>query len=525
MVYARRQTSPKPLKSQQKAWTAPIAGWVANRALANPSELGVKQGAAILDNFFPKSSSVILRRGKERYATLPSDPTALFSFKDGQNRSLFAATETTIYDITAAPVAALAGKTGGDWSVVQFATTGDVYLIGVNGKDTGFNYDGTAFTPLAVTFTGGLTTADMSFVWIYKNRLWFAQKDSMNAWYLPVDTIAGAATIFPLAGIFGKGGTLLFGQSWSLDSGAAGGLSEQNIYCSSEGEVAVWQGADPNSASDWQKVGVYRIGTPLGKNAFLRGGGDLAIATSVGLVPLSKAVSLDITSLNVATISYNISDAWSDAIKLRGAEGWNVELWPELKMAFVSPPDLIGSSAPVAFVSNVETGAWCRFTNWRMACMEVFEGEMYFGSPGGFIYRANVSGLDDETPYTGVVMPLFEDMGTPSSLKVGKMGRTVLRALGPVNEITSLHVDFNTNMGPVPDASSGASGNLWGTAVWGSSVWGSTLPEFLSQKWQSLGGSGYALSLSCQVTSGDIAPLDAEIIRQEMTTTQAAVIS
>lgn len=524
-MYARRTTSPKPLKSKLKSFPAPTQGWVSNRSLAAPNNQMQGQGAAVLDNFFPRSSSVILRRGKAPYLTLPADPVSMFSYKNGQNKKLFSATSTSIYDISNPPaVSVLAGKTSGDWTVVQFATTGGVFLVGVNGSDAGFLYDGTTFTALGATFTG-LTTADMSYVWVYKNRLWFAQKNSMNAWYLPVDAIAGAATVFPLAGIFGKGGSLLFGQTWSLESGAAGGLSEQNIFVSTEGEVAVYQGNDPATAATWQKVGVYRIGTPLGKNAFLRGGGDLAIATSVGLVPLSKAISLDVTSLNVATVSYNIADAWSDAVNQRGLEGWSCEIWPELKMAFVSPPDLVGSTFPVAFVSNTETGAWCRFTNWRMLCMEVFDGQLYFGSPGGIVYAANQSGMDGAVPYTGVAMPLFEDLGTPASVKVGKMGRTVLRALAATSDETVMHVDFDLSMPAPPDANGGVSDNLWGTGTWGTSIWGAVTPEYINQQWKSIGGVGYTVSLSCQITSGSDAAIDAEIIRWDMTYTDAGLVT
>src|SRR5699024_4648934 len=83
-----------------------------------------------------------------------------------------------------------------------------------------------------LTFGGGLTSANMAFVWVYKNRLWFAERDSMNAWYMGVDSIGGTASVFPLAGVFGQGGALLFGQTWSLDAGQEGGLSEQNIFVS-----------------------------------------------------------------------------------------------------------------------------------------------------------------------------------------------------------------------------------------------------------------------------------------------------
>ncbi len=525
-MYARRVTRPKPLKSSLKSFPAPIGGWVSNRNLATPGSYDGPQAAAVLDNFFPLSSRVVMRRGREIWAELVADPVAMFSYKNGNNESLFVATSTHIYDVTTnTPVSKVTGKTGGDWSVVQFATTGGVFLVGVNGEDAGFLYDGTTFSALSVTFDGGLTTADMSHVWIYKSRLWFAQKDSMDAWYLAADAIAGATDILPLGGIFGKGGALVFGQTWSLDAGEQGGLSEQNIFVSNQGEVAIYQGSDPAVAADWRRVGVYRVGTPLGKNAFIRGGGDIAIATSVGLVPLSKAITLDVTSLNVATISYNIADAWSQAIDLRGLVGWSCEIWPEQKMAFVSPPDLIGSSAPVAFVANTETGAWCRFTNWDMVCMEVFRGQMYFGSSDGNIYTANATGLDGTMPYTGVALPLFEDLGTPGSQKIGAMGRTVIRSLAPVNELVTMLVDFDLTMPAQPDASGSGSDNLWGTGTWGTSTWGAAVPELVQQPWRSIGGIGYALSLSCQVTSGSTAPLDAEILRMDMTYTTAALVT
>src|SRR3546814_4670166 len=118
----------------------------------------------------------------------------------------------------------------------------------------------------------------MSFVWVYKNRLYFVQKDTMDAWYLAADAVGGAATKYPMAGIFGLGGSLLFGQRWSLSSGGDGGLSEQNAFVSTEGEVAIFQGLSPEDTQTWGEVGLYRVGRPLGQNAFNRGAGDLAIA-------------------------------------------------------------------------------------------------------------------------------------------------------------------------------------------------------------------------------------------------------
>lgn len=641
-MYARRQTRPKPRKSELKSFAAPIAGWISNRSLAIPQEPGQPQGAAILDNFIPRATSVQLRRGKVLYSTLgmgTEDATSLFSYNNGDVEKLFAATPSTIYDITSVPIPysvelvnelgellgdefgnwfgwnstefgeVMTGYTGGNWIVVQFATTGGVYLIGVNGVDQGFIYDGVNFYPIypggvtslaydaktvdftvgdivtgatsgatgtvfrinvenatdgqlllhtvaggpftdnelitgtgggsatadgaseiaapGITFPGGLTTANMSFVWVYKNRLWFAQNDSMNAYYLDnVDSVGGSATVFPLAGVFGRGGKLLFGQTWSLEGSLEGGMSEQNVFVSTEGEVAVYQGIYPGEADTWSKVGVYRIGKPLGNRSFIRGGGDIAVSTSVGLVPLSKAIELDVTSLNVATVSYKIADAWSDAVQIRGLTGWQAELWPELKIAAFAPPTPDSVPVPVLFVTNTETGAWSRFTGWQALCFEVFQGRLYFGSPDGKVFIANVSGQDDGQPYTGVVLPLFEDLGTPASAKVAKLARAVVRATTPVNDLVSWHSNFNMSM-PAAPSSTPISGTLsvWDAGQWGLSIWDADSPQVISENWRSIGGLGYSCSVSFQVTSGSIPPLDAELIRIDATYTTAEVVS
>lgn len=529
-MYARTASRPRPRTSQVTSFPAPVAGWIANRALAIPQSPQEGPGAAVLDNYFPLSSSVKLRRGCQVHATLTETTvpvTSMFSYRNGNNRDVFAANETRIYRVTASPVSVVTGKTGGMWSTVQFATTGGVFLIGVNGADAGFIYDGTSFTAPSITFTGtSLTTADMAFVWVYKSRLWFVQKNSLNVWYMDdTDAIAGAATAFPLAGVLPMGGSMMFGQAWSLEAGAEGGLSEQCIFVSTEGEVAVYQGDDPTDAATWRKVGVYRIGRPVGPRAFFRGGGDLAIATSVGLVPLSKAVSLDVTTLTTASVSFNISDAWQTAVVERGMTDWQCTLWPEEKMALVAPPNPVGVNAPSLFVVNAETGAWCRFTNWAVRCMEVFEGFLYFGSEDGKIYLANIGGNDDGDTYTGVVVPLFDDLGSPANLKIGKMARGVSRSSVYLNARVSMTADFDKGVPAPPSASNAVVPSVWGTGIWGTSIWGGFNTSVINQGWASIGGRGYALSLVYQVTSGSIGPVDDELIRLDMTYSMAEAVT
>ena len=373
-----------------------------------------------------------------------------------------------------------------------------------------------------MTFPGGLTSADMNFVFVFKNRLFFVQKGSMNAWYnVDVDAIGGTYDVFAFGGLFALGGSLLFGSPWSMESSGDGGLSEQCVFVSTEGEVVTFQGSDPGSAAEWTKVGTYRIGRPLGKRGFMRGGGDIAIATTVGLVPLSKAISLDVTALNVATVSYKIADAWSEALAQRGDVDWICHIWPEGKMAVVSPPDPVGLGRPVLFISNTETGAWCRFTGWDVRCVENFRGQMYFGSSDGRIFIANAGGTDDGEVYSGAVAPLHVDLDAPASRKVATVGRARGRATSRVNGRISLLVDFSTVLPAAPDATSPGSSSTWGTAVWGQSVWSDFTASTINQDWQSVGGMGYSLTLCYQVSSGAVAPLDVDLIDLELLYTVA----
>ena len=154
----------KPRIAQSKSFPAPTGGWIKNVNLATPdARLPNGQrvsGAAVLENWFPTATGVRMRGGSEAYSQLEGgdDITALFTYVNGNNRSMFTATADSIFDISNSAFSFLAddgdnlfvddlgnflvdsslaatidGFTGGDWSTVQFATTGGVFLDMVNG--------------------------------------------------------------------------------------------------------------------------------------------------------------------------------------------------------------------------------------------------------------------------------------------------------------------------------------------------------------------------------------------------------
>lgn len=548
-----RQTAKKPKSYEAYSFPAPTLGLMAMNNLA----VAVPGSAAMLENWFPTATGAIMRRGKQLYATLGNGnlPAAsLFSYVVGSQREFFAATDNAIYNITVVLEPAnkiigtenddqlgtenddvigwmstegldvLSGQTGGNWVVVQYATAGGTFLIGVNGTDPAFRYDGTSFDPATITFPTGetLTTADLSYAWIYKNRIWFMQKDSLDAWYLPIDSIGGELTKFPLGGVFGKGGVLTFGATWSQDVGD--GLNALCAFISSEGEAAVYQGSNPNEANDWGIVGVYQTGKPMGPKAHVQIGGDIATATDIAFVPLSEALRREYSQLGANSLSAPIEALWPEEVASRGGAPWHCALWTAKQMVVVGLPT-VNAEPPRMLVMNSRTGKWAPFTNWGSTCLHVFNDRLFFGDTLGRVYEANVTGLDDGETYTATYVPSFDQLDMPGH-KTVSMVRAVLRGPYDVLEQMSTHTDYTVKLPAVPAATQVSAPGVWGDpgTIWGQFNWGSTSEKKVQQHWRTQFGAGEVISIGIQITSGAIVPLDVELIRTDVLFTVGDVL-
>lgn len=363
----------------------------------------------------------------------------------------------------------------------------------------------------------GVDTRTLDYVFHYKNRLFFIQKDSQIFWYLEeADAIGGNAESFPLGGEFSEGGKLLMGAPWSLDTSGDGGLSEQCIFSSNEGQVVVFQGTDPSAAATWSKVGTYKIGKPLGPLAWIRAGGDIIFATDIGDIPLSQAINRDVAALAPAAVSYPIETEWNKEVATRRSQPWNCVVWPEQQMVLVAPRT-VDDNPPMTFVANARTGAWAKFTGWDIRCMCVFDGRLFFGSQNGRVVECYVTGMDEGVPFTANYVPLFNDFGNPASLKIPLIARARLRGSNEVNAQLDIMADYMINLPSAPSSNPIDTSSVWGGSVWGASTWGGTRDKRIQQAWTSVGGLGYSLAPSLQITSGSLVPLDTEVIDVETT--------
>jgi len=336
------------------------------------------------------------------------------------------------------------------------------------------------------------------------------EKNTRSAWYWAVESIGGTVTEIDLGSVFSKGGNLLFGATWSLDSGS--GLDDVCLFVTDNGEVAVYEGTDPSSASTWSLVGVYEIANPLNKNAWFQAGGDLAILTEDGIVPVSEALRKDRAALSAVAITAPIEDAWSRVVAKRdSAFPFSATLWQAKGRLLIGTPEN-EDSQPIAFVANAQTGAWCRYTGWDVRCSRASGNDLYFGTNSSTVMQAEAQGNDDGTSYTGVYVPKFDALRSGDN-KIANRSNITARSATAFNFSIKGLSDYTIPSLTAPAAESVSVGDsAWGSAEWGTFVWGgSDAPTIQTSKWKPVRAKGFSISHAIQITVDQVPVPDIEI--------------
>ena len=606
----RRKAVPVQARAQAQPYTfgAPVAGWVTNRSLVKSAPFS----AQTLENWFPTSTGISLRGGSIKRATISALPVESFiTYNAGGTKKIWACDANSIRDVTSPadpvtpPAADVSGQTSGYYSYVNFTTSGDSFVVAVNGTDflqlysTTFSWSAvnglatyklsfdaqTVNFPSSGTVTGGtslatativknvdngatgyllvqsitgtfqdneiitggggsatsniptgvvqvtaaitgVTTSLLSHVWAYRNRLFFIEGGTMRARYLPVDSVTGAIGTLNLTGIFQRGGSLLFGATWSMETGS--GLDDKCVFVTTEGEAAIFSGANPAgaTAADWNLVGRYDVTTPLGKRGTMRAGGDLILVTKEGLVPISAAITKDAAALSLAAISRNIEPDWKREAARRGSLPWEIIKWPDMNYAIVSLPITATGQEAWSFVVNLETGAWCKFVGWATRCLELHNSRLFFGTNDGKVFEGEINGTDDSGPiyYTYVGNP--DHMKSMGRLKTVREARATFLSASPYNPKVSISVNYSVDLPPAPAAADGGTLDLWDSGLWDVAKWDQAAPvaSVGGGQWQSIGKTGYVVQPQLQITGSLGYRPDTSFVQMDVTFEDGGVV-
>lgn len=488
-------------KKQQTAKTtsipAPIKGLNAKDAIAQMEPTY----ALVLDNWDCKPSTVDTRNGSSNWATgLGAWVETIAHYSGGATQKLFGAASTHVYDVTstgAVGAAVVSSMTNARYQWTNFATAGGTYLYMVNGTDKPLLYDGSAWVKIdgistpAIT---GVTTTSLITVNAFKSRLYFIEKNTLHVWFLPLQSIAGAASQFDLSSIFTKGGYLMSMMTWTIDS--TNGIDDYAVFITTEGQCAVYQGYDPTFASTWNLVGVFNMGRPIGRRCFAKMGSDVVVLCADGVALLSKELTTDRSQS--ATVSYNILDMINNDVQAYSANfGWQPVYYPFGNKLIINVP-VVENNTQYQYVMNTITGAWSTWgkenSALNAACWDTFQDALYYGG-NGVVVKADLTGTlaDNGASIISDMKPAFSYFGDLGQSKLFTMVRPIFLSTDPITPSYALCLDYADQVPSTP-ANAVGTGSPWDTSPWDITSWGASGFE-VNKKWLTVGGIGYAASL------------------------------
>lgn len=462
-----------------------------------------------LKNLIPTPKGIRLREGYVEWAhgvTGDEEIRTLVPFEgqssDNSNDGLFAVTRQGIYDVTANgetsptqvidfhnPEPATYDEQAGRGVYTHFtADNQEHYLFYADGGGGLYRYQEsndtwTTYGPSDIT--SGITPADCVFIMGHKQRLWMIEKDSSDAYYLGIDSIAGASTLFTFGSKFTHGGHLMGLYSWTLDGGD--GVDDYLVAVSRSGDVLVYKGSDP-SATDWSLVGSWYIGeVPNSRRLALEEGGSMYILSTYGLVDLSALLQGKEVDQGLVSPARKISGDLSSEVKAElSSPEWQVSEFSGGNFVhIISPWDPSINEKALHYVQNTLTKGWCQFENLPALCSDTWQGRYYFGTRDGkvFLYGGGLDGSLIDIENEGEVIPgaarefdgltAFQTIGNSLSFKNGHHVRMFALANGNFRWNAKAVYDFDISDSPEKPGIVGATDvAIWDDDSWNLSVWG-----------------------------------------------------
>ena len=462
--------------------------------------------ALILDNWRPGQTYLQVRGGYTSYATgVGASIGSLMEWAGPSSRKFFAARASSIYDSSptgAVGAASVTGLTSAYWQHVNFTTSGGSFLVLANGADSVRNFDGTTWTTPSIT---GVTSSDLVNVASHKQRLWFVEKSSTRAWYLGTSSIAGAATKFEMGDKFRKGGKLQLIGTLSQDSGD--GLDDVLCLVSSNGEVVVYQGGNPDDSGDWSLVGVYQGAPPVGNRALIKVGGDLGILTERGIISVRQLMQSGQATAERQAITDKIDPGIVEAFKSYGTNtGWEMIVHERTRQAIINIPK--SSSTAFQYAMNIQTGAWSTYgyiaSPMNATCWGIFNNELYFGTSAGTVYHAENGNQDAGAAITCALKPSFQQRAKGALHRLTLAQPIFLAGGRPIPAIRA-NVDYRNDTPMTTDEypiDAGSAGATWDSSLWDTATWGDSDAPYAD--WFDADGVGTASTLNMVIRPNGI---------------------
>lgn len=501
---------PSPQLTKSVPIPAPTLGINAVDGLA---EMGPRD-AIYSYNLYPAKYGLKVRDGSEEWATdigTVGGGRTLMPYKGSAAAEdlLFATSQEGIFDVSVSGDTFVAmvtfgtqNATSGYGQFTSYVTIGGHYLLYCDEANGYYFYDedASAWDKPDGTEVTGVDPALLVSVCNHKERLWFVEKDSASAWYLPTGQIIGAATEFNFGSRFPHGGFLVNLYVWTVDGGS--GVDDYLVAVSSSGDVVVFRGSNPNLSTDWSLQGTWFIGQPpAGRRIAGSFGGELLILSSYGVIPLTKLLSGAIVQDEATAISERISPIIKQQISLFPDDlGWEIRFVPNGNLLLVSVPRA-DSTDDIQFVQSLNTKGWGMYRHLPYYTGAEWNRDFYFTDGAGkvYIHTGTVDTLlldgsaSDEIEFS--LLTAFHDVDPVGAYKRVQYARATFLAQGIPGYEISIRYDYQLQEGDPVATASVAGGALWDTDLWDSAIWGGGFVVTQTPKGGSGMGRAVALAL------------------------------
>ena len=183
----------------------------------------------------------------------------------------------------------------------------------------------------------------------------------------------------------------------------------------------------------------------------------------------------------------------------------------------------------VEHFGNTGTGAWCRFTNYDATCFLRMRGDFFFGTHDGLIMRAESGGYDDGIPYVATIVGGWSIFQQQASTSVWHQARASFHSSNAQPFIPQLSgcTDFIVTVPPPPLVGPDpGTADVWDQGKWDAAKWDQSslvVPPVRNTRWVSIGRTGYSHAPVVQVTVGQHAKPEVELIAIDCTFERAGV--
>jgi len=501
---------PQPSLLREFTEAPPVVGMDGNSPLA-----AMPPGTAVyLYNLVPSEYGARTREGFTTWAqnlaggAVKSLVPYTGQVGDFSTSRLFGVTAFGIYDLTTQgadnPTAVVTFPTqtdpAGFTSYIHHTDPNGVQSLQVADSLNGW-YD---YAPSTSTWTKlttevtGLTPGNVAFLCAHKSRIWAIERDSSDAWYLPVGAKQGAATRFQFGSKFTKGGYLVGLYNWTLDGGA--GVDDYLVAVSSAGDVLAYQGTDPSSASTWNLVGSWFIGKiPAGRRVSIESGGDLLLLSVFGVNSMQNLMA----GYEPSKIERNISGKVArfirnDMLDKKDEPYWEIKLLAEEGVVMINTPKALNAKN-IQYVLNInrlfeqQGGGWGMWRGVPGVTFEPYNGDAYFGTVDGKVCR--MRGSLDNVDIAGAggtsvefsILQRFSGYQEPAKYKQVQFVRPQFVAQNQVRVSSKIIYDYNLAESPANALTPAlVTESQWDISLWDNAVWGGTVSGSVVQ-----GGAGY----------------------------------